>query len=301
MKKILILATLLFLCMVSWSQEKKAKVVMKNNTSLTGIIKEFNPASHIVISVAGYETRIEMSDVLEVTTLDTTDGEVKKVSDSYDRFEIPGELIEKEKTDYPEEYVLEYKGIQIPMVLIRGGIFDMGYDGRGSIKMRSEPIHKVFVSSFYISKQCLTKGLVNIIQGKRAGKSSDVKAYWTTRWSSANRVVKLLADGVSIPLRLPTEAEWEYVVSSPKYQGLVSFGKDEEDFCYDYWEDYPNYDQLYINPTGPISGSVHVRRTFGSSPSTYCSRPKITEHSTELTELGGACIRIVIPADSLPL
>ena len=298
MKRLLIITTFLSLCIFSWSQEKKAKVVMKNNASITGVIKEFNPASHIVISVAGFETRIEMSDVLEVKPLDKTDGDVIKGNESVKRYEIPREILEKENKDYPEEYVLEYKDIQIPMVLIRGGVFDMGYNGPGSLKMKSEPIHKVFVSSFYISKRSLTKGMVSVIRGKRTSKSTEEKVYSSSRWSSANSIVELLAKGVSIPLRLPTEAEWEYVVSTAEYQGLLSFEKDEENFCNDYWDSYPKNDQLYINPTGPKDGSAHVSRTFGSSPSIYCSRSKVKDYSTET---GGACIRIVVPADSLPL
>ena len=301
MKQFFTLCMLLFLGVLAWGQEQKVRVVLKNNTIVTGVMKEFNPTSHIVVNVAGFDTKIDMADVAEVKTDSpsvepSVNEEYQKVSDLI----VPDELLKLEDYPYPEEYVVDYKGQQIEFVLVRGGVFQMGYEGHGSMRMDSEPVHDVFVSSYYISIDCLTEGIVRLINGKTA-KSSDSKIYETISWDKANALMELLSQECKIPMRLPTEAEWEYVVSRDEITKQVNFIEGEVDHCFDNWAPYPypakytkkEYQALSINPMGPDKGRSHVKRTYGSTKDIYCDRSTQNRYVTTGTS---ARVRIVIPA-----
>ena len=178
MKKIfeLILVAMLIIPTVATAQQKLTRVVLKNNTALTGVLKEFHPTSHIIISISGIDSRIEMSDIAEVLQIDDSIQEEGSDKDYLSTEGVPPELLEKEEKNYPANFMLNVAGEQIEMVYIKGGVFSMGYDGRGSMRMKSEPVHPVFVSGFYISKDSLTEGLVNKVYGKKA-KENNFKLY----------------------------------------------------------------------------------------------------------------------------
>ena len=301
MKQVFIICMLLFHSVIVWGQEQKARVILKNNTIVTGVMKEFNPTSHIVVNVAGFDTKIDMADVAEVKTDSpsvepSANEDAQRVSD----FVVPEDLLKLEGYPYPEEYVVDFKGQQIEFVLVRGGVFQMGYEGHGSLRMDSEPVHDVFVSSFYISKDCLAEYFVKLISGKTA-KSSDSKIYETISWDKANALVQSLSQECQILMRLPTEAEWEYVVSHDEITKQVSFIEGEVNHCFDYWAPYPypakytkkEYQALSINPTGPDKGRYHVKRTYGTTKDIYCDRSTQNRYVTTGTN---ARVRIAIPA-----
>ena len=301
MKQFFTLCMLLFLGVLAWGQEQKVRVVLKNNTIVTGVMKEFNPTSHIVVNVAGFDTKIDMADVAEVKTDSpsvepSVNEEYQKVSDLI----VPDELLKLEDYPYPEEYVVDYKGQQIEFVLVRGGVFQMGYEGRGSMRMYSEPMRDVFVSSFYMSKDCLSENIVRSINDKTT-RSANSKLYETILWDKANSYVESLSQECKIPLRLPTEAEWEYVVSHKEFANRINFNVAEVNHCYDNWALYPDpekytkkdYQALSINPQGPGKGNAHVKRTYGTTKDVYCDRSIKDSRATGGTK---ASVRIVIPA-----
>ena len=303
MKQFFIICMLLFLNFLGWGQEQKVRVILKNNTIVTGVMKEFNPTSHIVVNVGGLDTKIDMADVAEVKTESTpmepsVKQEVQRISDLI----VPEELLKLENYPYPEEYVVEYKGQKIGFVLARGAVFSMGYEGHGSMRMDSEPVHEVFVSSFYISRDCLSENIVRLINDKTT-KSSNSKPYETMFWEKANSLIESLSQECKIPMRLPTEAEWEYVVSHDEIANQVYFKEGEINHCFDILAPYPDpgrytkkdYQALSINPQGPDKGRSHVKRTYGTTKDIYCDRSIQDRYVTRGTN---ASVRIVIPAKS---
>lgn len=299
MKKIigLILVALLTFPTVVSAQQQLTRVVLKNNTTLTGVLKEFNPTSHIIISISGIDSRIEMSDVIEVSQVDTNSKDEAVDKGVLSTEGVSAELLMKEEKNYPTSFMLDIAGEQVEMIYIKGGVFSMGYDGKGSLMMKSEPVHPVFVSGFYISRDSLTEGLVDKVYGKKVNEKNLQKPFQTFRWEKVDELVSMIAEVISLPVRLPTEAEWEYVVSQNKYSSLVIFKEGEVDFCYDIWAPYPSEKEIIINPKGPNNGYYHVRRKFGTEKATYCARPRYEQTATGITG-SNSFVRIVIPAEN---
>ncbi|MBQ9892938.1 MAG: SUMF1/EgtB/PvdO family nonheme iron enzyme [Bacteroidales bacterium] len=300
MKRIIIILAAVIVSFACFAQESTIRVVLKNGTSFTGALKELSPTSHIIISISGVESRINMSDVSEIVSCNVqhsfsdhvnvnTHGDVSEFNPHY---HIPELVLKAEQISMPEEYVLKVANVDIPMILIRGGEFTMGYDGRGSRIMNSEPVHQVFVSSFYISTSSLSrKDVAAILQQKKA--PSMKGPYYTLFYKDAITIVDKISEYTSLDVRLPTESEWEYIAQNETNRAIFTSG--ETNFCIDYFGEYPEDIRLYINPTGPSEGNCHICRTFGPSKKEYCNRPKIDEHST-LGKSTHASIRIVIPA-----
>ena len=294
MKRHLAILILILISITAFSQEKVTKVVLKNGTTITGTLKELNPLSHLVISVSGFDTRIEMSDVAEVISSSTTAIESRESAADVDRHHVPNDILAIENVALPQTYTLECAGQSIEMVLIKGGRFMMGYDGKGSLNMHSDPVHEVFVSSFYVNKSVITKAQDAAFRGKGTLTKGGEKPYICRAWADVETVVQYIANETSLPVRAITEAEWEYMSSTGMWSSLLNATYGEVDFCYDFFDDYPEFDKLYINPMGPEKGKIHVRREFGPTKDIYCDRIITKDYSTEINS--GACIRIVIPA-----
>ena len=268
MKKLigLIIITLMTIPTIALAQQKTAKVTLKNGTSFTGVITELNPASHVTIIIAGFENKINMSDVLSIESMATPDDvrqEVKVITPEIDY-----------GIDYPETVFIKAGPYEIEMVLVKGGIFSMGYDGRGSLRMNTEPIHDVALNSFYINK----------------GTSQNLDLFL----EDANSVVELLANASGFSACLITESQWEYVAS--RRSDVFGDNKMEINFCYDWYGDYlSTKDGPQLDPSGPLSGRDHVARSYTSDSISVFKREKAND-------MGGAlslAIRFTIIASEI--
>ena len=145
----------------------------------------------------------------------------------------------------------------IDMVRVEGGSFDMGSI---SLDRAERPVHRVTVSSFYISKYVVTQKLYSAVMGKNPSRFSGednpvVEVTWfqavkfanalstkdglnpvfTKRWS------KVTADWSANGYRLPTEAEWEYAArGGNKSRGYEYAGSNTVDEVAWYWENSGN-------------------------------------------------------------
>jgi len=121
------------------------------------------------------------------------------------------------------------RGVQLELVWIRPGEFDMGsvYKRpkglapmdiiRVALYVNEEPVHRVKITQgFWLGKYEVTVEQYELIMGKR-----NSKAYTNLRdpvssvtWNDAQEFLKKLNDMRCLPAgvkcRLPTEAEWEY-------------------------------------------------------------------------------------------
>ena len=129
----------------------EVKVTMKNGTVFTAELKEFVPTDHITVVVGGIESVVPISEVVSIDKANVvqppTPMSISNSHSVYGMYEIT------DTKQYPDSFILNVGSQQLTMVLIRGGWFNMGYDGHNSLFWDTEPIHKVTLSSYYISKQ----------------------------------------------------------------------------------------------------------------------------------------------------
>ena len=132
---------------------------------------------------------------------------------------------------------------------------NMGYDGPGSKSMESEPVHKVTLTSYYLSETFIPSSVVGEVNGKTYKK----EYYKHQEWNNVNKIVQKIAEISNLPVRLPTEAEWEYAACSPLQNVFFSNCKDME-HCYDYYDDFKA--GYVIDPMGPGKKILHVIRAY---------------------------------------
>ncbi len=276
MKRLILLCTFATLCFhVSFAQEQQTKVTLKNGVSLVGELKKLDATNSLTISVGGVESEILMSDVESIEPIAEKEEQANNVSDPFTMLppDMYGNYIITDNGEYPEQFEITVGNQKFTLVLVRGGLFNMGYDGSKSLFMDTEPIHKVMLSSFYVSKEFLSfETAYTLLNQKYTGKEGTV--FRTRDWDRADRAVKAIAEQEGAPYRLLTEAEWEYcailpiadtvfeeIIASKPYKKKSYVGE----WCNDFWGEYKSQNQ--INPQGPPTGKKHVARSF--SPTKY--------------------------------
>ena len=272
----------------SLAQQKTAKVTLKNGTSLTGIVTDFDPTSHVTIVIAGLEKKIDMADVESVEDLSVSAPSQSVVNSD------PSAKAEQEP-DYPSTYTLKVGPYEIEMVLVKGDTFSMGYDGPGSVKMMSEPVHRVQLSSYYLNKEPLSNAVAQFLKQSKDQDTKE-KRYIPYTWTSANDIVVLLAQQTSLPLRLVSEAEWEYAATS--MGGL--FLELEKNYCIDFYSDFVSNGATQKDPTGPSMGNRYLFRTYSSDARLLYNRNLVREQNGLLSRVQNGlflnAVRFTMPA-----
>ncbi len=273
MKIFILFVLFFFVSAVSFAQSQKVKVTMNDGTTITGELRQIDPTKSLSLVVAGIETEISVSDIVSVESSEETRGQAgTKSYPSYTDEWMPedfgkilpsdhyGEYVILDKAEYPDSFTVTVGSQTFTMLLVRGGVFNMGYDGRGSLRMDSEPVHKVKLSSFYVSREAVKEDVAYRLLGRKF-KEKEVGNFWTRKWDEVRQIVDGIAEQEGLPYRLLTEAEWEYAAVTP-FSVLV-FKEIWGDWCSDFFGEYMESSQT--DPIGPVSGTKHVARFYSTS------------------------------------
>lgn len=243
------------------AQSENVTVKMKNGISIIGRLIRMDVTKEIVVQVGGQNQTIPMTQVESVeNSADNNGGQTSNLSVKaklqYGKYEIT------DHADYPDSIDIDIEGTTMTLYLVRGGKFVMGYDGRHSWAMKTEPLHEVTLSSFYISRNLLSNGLVNRLTNEKTKNPNG--PYTFESWSAASDVINEISKVVGLKLRFPTEAEWEYASLMPFASKIFASDgtKGIYEYCSDYFSEYTEEPQL--NPTGPLQKTKygHVIRSF---------------------------------------
>jgi len=196
--------------------------------------------------------------------------------------------------------------IEMPMVWVPGGSFDMGGVDSGS---DAKPVHKVKVDDFWIGKYEVTQSQWVKIMGSNPTELKKGGKYpiENISWNECQDFIKKLNAQSSKTYRLPTEAEWEYACRSggkgEKYSGSEKAGPvawylvnsvlsahpvgskqanglglhdmsgNVSEWCMDWYGKHFYEKSPEQNPQGPSGGTNRVVRGGGwvSVPWTLCS------------------------------
>lgn len=194
-----------------------------------------------------------------------------------------------------EKETVTVNGFDFKMVKVKGSTFQMGatteQSGNGSEKL----VHRVTLSNYAISETEVTQGLWKAVMGSNPSKfKGNNKPVESVSWNECQEFIRQLNSLTGRRFRLPTEAEWEfaarggrnsvgfryaggddlrkvgiysesvgdetYPVKSkmPNELGLYDMSGNVQEWCADYYGEYPPYRQT--NPTGPSFGSSRVVR-----------------------------------------
>ena len=220
--RILLLLFTLFISLTMNAQDKLSVVTLKNGTELTGTIKAIDPLEAMTIIIGGVETTIKMSDVAKVDEKTNADVPSKPAFLTKNT-----KLVVTDTKEYPDSFQIDVNGTKINMILVRGGDMNMGFDGDDSIDMNSEPVHPVSVTSFYMSDKCITSKLAKELIDTKVDTG---RLYYKGKWKDIEVLVQQINQVTRLPLRVPTEAEWEFAACSDKQNILFEYNDDDE-FC----------------------------------------------------------------------
>ncbi len=274
MKRLLLLVFMMMPLMLLQAMDSgKVKVKRKKGATIIGELKSLDPLDKIVMFVAEQETTIPMSEVEIVEMIQETTI-TQKPKNTFTTPNTTGKefgytkLVVTETKSYKERITLKLDDLQLEMILVPGGDMNMGYDGSGSLSMKSEPIHKVSVTSFYISTQPLPAWYVTKFIGAKGVESTGSEPAEVPKFKNVEAFMSILSQEVGGKLRLPTEAEWEYAACSEQQDEIFKIAaqgnKAAYEWCSDFWGEFSNSNYGVIDPEGPSKGNQHVVRAYNA-------------------------------------
>lgn len=125
--------------------------------------------------------------------------------------------ISRKNTDTGQDLAAIFEFVQVP-----GGSFVMGALSGSTYE---NPVHKIRLSSFFISKYLVTQSQWQMVMGRNpsGNKSGESYPVESVSWNDIQTFLSKLNECTGNAYRLPTSAEWEYAArsggSSEKWAG----------------------------------------------------------------------------------
>jgi formylglycine-generating enzyme required for sulfatase activity len=208
---------------------------------------------------------------------------------------LTSKTIDIEIFNFPVQEDIVEKDIEL--IFIPPGEFTMGTPDNESGRQKDEgPVHKVTIKSpFYIGKFEVTQAQYESIMGTNPSKfKGDDLPVDSITWGEAIEFCRKMSELTGHKYRLPTEAEWEYACrastkttffwgndfdesygwyrknsggtshpvgeKSPNAWGLYDMCGNIEEWCVDWYKKSYKNKEHEIDPQGPSSGTLRVRR-----------------------------------------
>jgi eukaryotic-like serine/threonine-protein kinase len=223
-------------------------------------------------------------------------------------------------------------GVTMDLVLIRPGRFMMGSEqGEGGRAADEDPLHAVTLTApFFMGVTPVTQAQYTaVVGGNPSFFKGPTRPIESITWAEADAFAKKLAEKVGQPVRLPTEAEWEYgcragaitwfpfgndwsilgayawyVENSdkethpvgqkkPNAWGLYDMLGNVMQYCSDVYGPYTQ--GAVVDPVGPLGGKTHVLRGGAWNSLPPHNRPATRTEALPDLRPGTAGLRVVVP------
>ncbi len=198
-----------------------------------------------------------------------------------------------------ENYVETALGLNMKMIYVEGGTFQMGATSEqgGDAYDDEKPVHSVTLDSYYIAECEVTQAQWYYVMGSYPSYySGEDRPVESVSWERAQEFCRKLSEITGKNYTLPTEAQWEYAArggnksegykysgsntrgdvawyygnsssqthvvkqKQPNELGIYDMSGNVYEWCSDWYDGSYYSSSSQYNPTGPSSGSNRVRR-----------------------------------------